>query len=364
MASNTCSIKPVKRSAGRSATAAAAYRAGAEIVDQRTGEAHDYTRKGGVVSAEIVAPADAPEWAHDRDALWNAAELAENRKNSQVAREFLVGLPHELDAEQRQQLAREFAQSLVDRYGFAVDVAIHQPDRGGDQRNHHAHILATTRRMGSDGLTKKTRELDDRTTGPLETRWVRQQFENLTNAHLEAAGVADRVDMRSLKDQGLDYEPQQHMGPVATAMERRRPRSSRIGDENREREERNAGREHDDTLIEVEEFYIEQFEIDQMRVAVEIAQTQVAENRQQRALERLQEAMPDQIRRTLAFVRDEGIELPESVEKVLASRGYTKPPENPGKPPERPLTSLEREFQQHQQERGDPEDEHQGPGLG
>lgn len=364
MASTTCSIKPVKRSAGRSATAAAAYRAGAEIVDQRTGEVHDYTRKGGVVSAEIVAPDHAPKWAHDREALWNAAELAENRKNSQVAREFLVGLPHELDAEQRQQLAREFAQSLVDRYGFAADVCIHAPDRGGDQRNHHAHILATTRRMGPDGLTEKTRELDDRQTGPLEVRWVRQQFEDLTNAHLQRAGLDERIDMRSYEAQGLELEPTQHMGPAATAMERRKPGSTRIGQENVARLFRNEDLEHEQILIEVEEFYVEQLEIEQSQLIVEIANTEAAASRARQALERLQEVVPDMIRRTLGFMKEHGIGPPESVQKALEARGYIEPPEKPEKPPERPLTDLEREFQQRQQHRDDHEDEHQGPGLG
>lgn len=362
MASNTCSIKPVKRSAGRSATAAAAYRAGAEIVDQRTGEVHDYTRKGGVVSAEIVAPDHAPAWAHDRGALWNAAEAAENRKNSQVAREFLIGLPHELDADQRQELAREFAQSLVDRYGFAVDVCIHAPDKGGDQRNHHAHILATTRRMEPDGLGKKTRELDDKTTGPLETRWVRQQFEDLTNDHLERAGLDERIDMRSYKDQGLDLEPTQHMGPAATAMERREPGSTRIGQENIARLFRNEDQEHEQILVEVEEFYVEQLEIEQSRLIVEIAKTEAAASRARQALERLQEVVPDMIRRTLGFMKEHGIEPPESVQKRLVERGYMEPPENPEKPP---MTELERAFQQSQQQRDEHEheDEHQGPSM-
>lgn len=299
MASTTCSIKPVKRSAGRSATAAAAYRAGAEIVDQRTGEVHDYTRKGGVVSAEIVAPDHAPEWAHDREALWNAAELAENRKNSQVAREFLIGLPHELDAEQRQQLAREFAQSLVDRYGFAVDVCIHAPDKDGDQRNHHAHILATTRQMGPDGLTAKTRELDDKTTGPLEVRWVRQQFEDLTNAALERAQVAERIDMRSYKAQGLPFEPSQHMGPAASAMERDQPGSTRIGQENEQRRERNILREVDQFYMDDDQIVVDRLEIELdhlageietaiQALAVERANEQQRQTRQQQAQERQQ----------------------------------------------------------------------------
>ena len=90
------SVKTVSRSAGRSATAAAAYRAGVKITDERTGEIHDYTRKGGVESAAVILPDNAPEWARDRAQLWNAAEQAEKRKNSTVAREFEIALPAEL----------------------------------------------------------------------------------------------------------------------------------------------------------------------------------------------------------------------------------------------------------------------------
>ena len=92
------SVKPISRSAGRSATAAAAYRAGelgAPIVDERTGDVHDYTRKRGVLSADIVLPDGAPSWAQDRPRLWNAAELAEKRKDACVAREYEVALPAE-----------------------------------------------------------------------------------------------------------------------------------------------------------------------------------------------------------------------------------------------------------------------------
>jgi antitoxin component HigA of HigAB toxin-antitoxin module len=290
MASSTCSVKPVKRSVGRSATAAAAYRSGAKIEDQRTGEVHDYTRKSGVVSATVLAPADAPAWAHDRDALWNAAEASENRRNSQVAREFLVGLPHELNHTQRQALALDFAQHLVDRYGFAADVCIHRPDKDGDQRNHHAHILATTRKMGSEGLTEKTRELDDRITGPLEVRWVRQCFQDVTNDHLERASVSNVIDIRSYRAQGIDREAGQHMGPAVAAMERRQPLSTRVGVENQEREIRNEEREHDEILIDVDEYYFEQLEVDQQLIKIEIAKTSAEASRATAAQEALRAA--------------------------------------------------------------------------
>jgi hypothetical protein len=215
------SVKTISRSAGRSATAAAAYRAGVEITDERTGEIHDYRRKAGVESAAFFLPAGAPEWATDRAQLWNAAEVSEKRKNSTVAREFEVALPAELSADQRRELAHEFARELVKRHGFAVDVAIHAPGKNGDHKNHHAHMLCTTRKLTADGFTEKTRELDDRATGAAEVTHWREQWAALTNAALERAGHAERIDHRSLEAQGIDREPTIHLGPAASAIERR-----------------------------------------------------------------------------------------------------------------------------------------------
>ena len=141
------SVKTIGRAQGRSATAAAAYRAATRIEDERTGLLHDYSRKGGVLHREIVVPDDAPAWARDRAQLWNAAELAETRKNSTVAREFEVALPGELQRDAQQRLACALAQEITARHKCAVDVAIHAPSRGGDNRNHHAHLLLTTRRL-------------------------------------------------------------------------------------------------------------------------------------------------------------------------------------------------------------------------
>jgi hypothetical protein len=155
MASFHLAVKAIGRSAGRSATAAAAYRAGVEITDERTGLVHDYTRKQGVEHSALVVPADAPAWASDRAALWNAAELAETRKNSTVAREYEIALPVELSADERRELALGLAREISERHGVAVDVSIHAPGREGDQRNHHAHLLTTTRRLGPEGLGKR-----------------------------------------------------------------------------------------------------------------------------------------------------------------------------------------------------------------
>lgn len=212
------SVKPVSRSAGRSATAAAAYRAGCEIADERTGEIHDYTRKGGVESADIVLPDGAPEWATDRAKLWNAAELAEKRKDACVAREFEVALPSELSPAERRRLALDFAKDMANREGCAVDVAIHAPGRKGDNRNGHAHMLRTTRKVEADGMGAK---LDTEKAGRKRSddlKAVRAKWADLTNERLRENGIAARVDHRSNEARGIEELPSQHMGPAVAGL--------------------------------------------------------------------------------------------------------------------------------------------------
>ena len=217
------SVKAIGRAQGRSATAAAAYRCATRIEDERTGLVHDYSRKGGVLHREIVVPEEAPPWARDRGQLWNAAERAETRKNSTVAREIEVALPGELKRDEQRRLACALAQEIAARHRCAVDVAIHAPSRRGDERNHHAHLLLTTRRLAAQGFTEKTRELDDLKTGEV-VRW-RERWAALVNEHLAERGHEARIDPRSLKAQGAEREPTYHKGPAVTAIERRAERS-------------------------------------------------------------------------------------------------------------------------------------------
>lgn len=227
------SVKPISRSAGRSSTAAAAYRAGEKIIDERTGEIHDYTKKKGVESADIVLPDGAPEWATNRAQLWNAAELAEKRKDACVAREYEVALPAELSAQERRKLALDFAKDMANREGCAVDVAIHAPGRDGDNRNHHAHILRTTRKVEADGLGAKldTEQAGRKRKNDLEE--VRERWASFSNVALARAGVAERIDHRTLQAQGIDRAPTQHLGPAASGYERRtgQPSDKRIWQE-------------------------------------------------------------------------------------------------------------------------------------
>ena len=221
MASFHLAVKTIGRSAGRSATAAAAYRAGVEITDERTGLVHDYTRKQGVEHNALVVPADAPAWASDRAVLWNAAEQAETRKNSTVAREYEIALPAELSAEARRELALGLAREISERHGVAVDVAIHAPGREGDHRNHHAHLLTTTRRIGPEGLGAKTRELDQKTSGEVErwrgrwaamerraehqAMWEGRAYEPVTMVGQHNAGVIEQRGLRQYIERGTEW---------------------------------------------------------------------------------------------------------------------------------------------------------------
>jgi hypothetical protein len=207
-----------------------------EITDRQTGEVHDYRRKAGVESAKLFLPVDAPEWATDRAELWNAAEVSEKRKNSTVAREFEVALPADLSADQRRELAHDFTKALVKKYGFAADCAIHLPGKNGDSQNHHAHILCTTRKLTLDGFTAKTRELDDRATGTAQVVECRALFASMTNAALERAGHAARVSHLSLEAQGIEREASIHLGPAASAIERR----GEVSEKTRHHQERQA----------------------------------------------------------------------------------------------------------------------------
>ncbi len=224
------SVKPISRSGGRCAVAAAAYRAAQKLTNERDGLTHDFTRKGGVEHSEILIPKDSDaDWAKDRSTLWNMAEAAEKRKDSRVAREVEIALPHELTAEQRVELVRDFAQSMADKYGVAVDFSIHTPDAKMDVRNSHAHIMLTTRKVEANGLGEKSEwELEDKKLRALgrpttydQLRDIRVDWEQRANRHLALAGHDIRIDHRSHRDCGLEIEPTQHIGVHASQMEKR-----------------------------------------------------------------------------------------------------------------------------------------------
>jgi ATP-dependent exoDNAse (exonuclease V) alpha subunit len=223
------------RSHGSTAPSLAAYRSGERIRDERTGRTYDHTDRQDVLHKEILLPARFAgadmSWATDRSTLWNAAETAEKRKDARVAREYLIAVPSELAHPQRVDVVRDFAQELVDRYGFAVDVALHAPRnfRGSDPRNVHAHLLATTREVAPEGLGRKTTlDLSDQNRqmlglGPAvrELFYVRQRWAEVANVALESAHVDARIDHRSRAAQGITREPRLWIPRVPYEIERR-----------------------------------------------------------------------------------------------------------------------------------------------
>lgn len=254
MASYFLNLKTFGRAGGSSAVSAAAYRAGERIRDERTGRTYDHAERRDVLHKEIVLPSQYRDqevaWTRDRSSLWNAAEHAESRANARVAREYLVALPVELSPLQRNRLASGFSRELSDRYGFAVDVTVHEPRDfpGSDPRNFHAHLLATTREVRIDGLgAKTTLELNDGSRRKLglkpavyELLHVRERWAAVTNEALEEAQVAARVDHRSLTAQGIDREPRLWIPHTAFEMERQGYRSvvaERIREQHRDRAE-------------------------------------------------------------------------------------------------------------------------------
>ena len=230
MAIYHCTTKPISRANGRSATASSAYRASEKIKDLRTGEVHDYTKKQGVIYTEIINNLDE---SISRSQVWNTAELTETRKNSRVAREFIVALPNEINSEQRKDLAKEFTEYLVNRYSVVADLAIHAPSHDGDDRNHHAHIMITTRKASIvDNELKLTDKADLELSNTQrkdrglcvtqdEIKEIRETWANMANRALELSGSKERIDHRSYEAQNLDLEATIHEGPKVTQLRRK-----------------------------------------------------------------------------------------------------------------------------------------------
>ena len=249
-----CQYKKFTRAKGQSAVQAAAYRLAASLSDERTGLSHNYTRKQGVSEVLTFAPAgkDSPGWVHDPVRLWNEVEAAEKTNpRALVMHEWEIALPHQLDAAQRREAAREMAQFIADRYGCVAMAAFHDPSRNGDQRNHHLHLMFTPRAIGPEGFVRNKfrnyslrapeADMNRMMTGAEEIVFIKSQWAAIGNRHLERAGFSPTLDHRSYADQGIDLEPQKHLGPDATAKERRGERTAK-GDFNRAVRDRNKNR--------------------------------------------------------------------------------------------------------------------------
>ena len=240
------SVTQTKRSAGQSAIASAAYRAGEKLYSEYYGEYSDYTRKGGVICSDILLPSHAPPEYADRQTLWNAVEKAERGKNAQLAYSFDIALQNEFSLEENIALARQFLlENFVSR-GMVVDFAVHQPDReDGGIPNPHFHVLCPIRPIEQNGKwglkQRRVYELDEDgnrirdadgnfifnavpTTDwgrPETLEYWRQTWAELCNAKFAEKGLDVRIDHRSYERQGVELLPTVHEGATVRAMEKK-----------------------------------------------------------------------------------------------------------------------------------------------
>ena len=197
------SAQVISRANGDNAVAAAAYRAGLRFTCARTGLVFNHTRKTEVAYRAILAPQDAAAWVFDRLALWNKAEAIESRKNSQLAREVEISLPIELTHAQHVALLHEYVQEQFVSQGMVADIALH-----AKTGNPHAHILLTLRDVQPEGFGAKRRDWNN---PALVQKW-REAWAKSSNAALEQAGHAERIDHRSHKARGIDLPATVHQG--------------------------------------------------------------------------------------------------------------------------------------------------------
>lgn len=230
----------ISRSEGRSVIACAAYRAGEDLQDEQQGKTYHYGKRHGVMAQGILTPTDAPDWMHDRQALWNAVERREDRSKryaeAQLAREVVIALPYELDEQSREFLLKNILKDAATRKGMVADYAIHAPDKAGDNRNFHAHVLLTMRVIDpddADGFGKKERAWNDRK----ELDAFKRIVERETNKMLARHGITERISF----DVDAEQERSIHLGHSASELERRGIRTG-AGEHNRSVAARNAAR--------------------------------------------------------------------------------------------------------------------------
>ncbi|AEV96156.1 MobQ family relaxase [Pediococcus claussenii] len=226
------SFSNISAGKGRSAIAGASYRSGEKLFDQKEGRSYFYARSV-MPESFILTPKNAPEWASDREKLWNEVERKDRRANSRYAKEFNVALPVELSEDEQKELLTKYVQENFVNAGMVADVAIHRdhPD------NPHAHVMLTNRPFNSDGTwgikSKKQYILDDNGnktyTGTSKypksrkilmvdwdkkekiTEW-RHNWATAVNQVLEAKNLPDRISEKSYEEQGIDEVATQHEG--------------------------------------------------------------------------------------------------------------------------------------------------------
>ena len=313
------SVKTISRGAGRSAVACSAYRSGEKLIDERQGKEQDYTKKTGVEFTKIYAPIGTNAELLERGQLWNAVEKTERRKDANLAREFEIALPQELNKAEREKLVDELCNKIVERHNVIVDAAIHAPhtDSGSDERNYHAHIMFTGRHIDletGDFAAKKNRDFNKENSSETVQKW-REDFADMTNAHLMRAGhLFSSVDHRSYAAQGLDKEATAHEGSAVTKL-RRLGIDTEISLSNDAIKQRNAERHNLPKLIEG----LEQEIIASERIIAKLEQQQ-AEQRTAAA----PRAELDQLEQNYDAIKQRNSELEGQIKQLEANEPPAK----------------------------------------
>ncbi|AFD55023.1 putative nickase (plasmid) [Pediococcus claussenii ATCC BAA-344] len=235
------SFSNISAGKGRSAIAGASYRSGEKLFDQKEGRSYFYARSV-MPESFILTPKNAPEWASDREKLWNEVEKKDRRANSRYAKEFNVALPVELSEDEQKELLTKYVQENFVDEGMVADVAIHRdhPD------NPHAHVMLTNRPFNPDGTwglkSKRENILDENGnktyTGnsrfPRSRKvWLvdwdkkekinqwRHNWAASVNQALEQKNIPDRISEKSFVEQGIADTPMQHEGINSKRHERK-----------------------------------------------------------------------------------------------------------------------------------------------
>ncbi|WP_124306821.1 Ti-type conjugative transfer relaxase TraA, partial [Acetobacter pasteurianus] len=218
--------KVISRATGRSAVAAAAYRAACRLHDVRLDRDHDFSNKSGVVHSEIMLPDGAPERFLDRATLWNEVEAIEKRKDAQLAREVEFSIPREMTQAQGIALARDFVREQFVERGMVADLNVHWDIGEDGQSKPHAHVMLSTRSVDENGFGAKERSWNDK---ELLLTW-RERWASLANERLAELDLDVRIDHRSFAAQGIDLEPQNKIGPAGMRREERGEDAERVAD--------------------------------------------------------------------------------------------------------------------------------------
>ncbi|MGM0878695.1 MAG: MobQ family relaxase [Bacillota bacterium] len=236
--------------------AAAAYRSGERLLDERTNESKFYKRQVEPIT-HILAPSHAPNWVYDRQKLWNEVEKVEKQWNAQLAREINIALPKELSHEEQEQLAIEFCNEVFVNDGMVADLSIHRDD----EENPHFHVMLTIRPFNEEGtwgnkqikvkeMVNEREKVNALHTTDWNTKekllYWREQWANYANRSLEKNGFTEKITHLSNKDRGLETLPTIHEGFVARNMKNNGKESDRI-------QINNDRKEYNKTVIELQE---------------------------------------------------------------------------------------------------------------